>query len=183
MNLKTTPKQNTNLYGLLSILLALIFTACNQAPVNSNAGSNQKFAYVSVDSLLFNYKEYQELSEEFLAERQKSEMQLQSKAVDLQKEAANFQEKMQKGFYSKNQAASIQQELMQKEQKIRKLQAEVSQQLQTKQMEIRKKIMTKIDSLIEIYAEQNNLDYVLSEPLFAKPANDITAAITEMLNK
>jgi outer membrane protein len=167
------------------VLVALLFTQCDKGAATSTsvATSGLKLAYVNVDSLLANYEVYKKFTEEFIAERQQSEMKLASKMQDLQKDAASFQDKMQKGFYSRKQAESIQKELVQKEQKLRQLQADLGGQLQQKQFNMRSKMMTKIDSLLKVYSKEKNLDFVISKPMFAKEQFDITKDITKMLNE
>lgn len=166
-------------------LVALVFTQC-KSEVKTSAPANQsgiKIAYVNIDSLLMNYNEYKTFTEEFNAERQKSAAKLATKLRDLQKEAEDFQKKTQQGFYSRNQAKSIQQDLVQKEQKLRQLQMSLDQKLQEKQMKIRTKVLTKIDELIKKYSDEQDLDFVLSNPLFAKQQFNITGDITKMLNE
>ena len=75
-------------------------------------------AWVNVDTVLNNYDMYFDMRKELEANSRKLEAELNSKSRTFEKEAMDFQDKVQKGLVTRSEAQQLQTALANKEQEL-----------------------------------------------------------------
>lgn len=178
----------------VAVLYVLYFTGINtpgieavqeQAVATSDAGS-LKIAYVKADSVIRNYDLAQELHDEFTKKQEAYNSEYGSKRQSFEREAAAFQEKLQRGgFLTEQRAVQERDRLMSKEQEIMQLDQELSQKLAEIQSENNEQILDSLMSYLEQYNKTKNYDYILSggEVLVGKDSYNITDEVLKALNE
>ncbi len=142
-------------FGLLiAALFYLHFTGKgggNQSTgVKDTLAGGISIAYVNTDSLWEKYEKVKVLKAELEKNRSRMESELTGKAQAIEKEAYTFQEKIQAGTVSQDQAQAKEAELMQKQQALYQLKSEYEQRgaedEAKKNDDLRKEIFKYIDN-------------------------------------
>ena len=135
------------LFIAVAVLYVLHFTGSsddsgikvNKAAVESTGGL--KIAYIKADSVILNYTLSQDLHDEFTKKQEAYTSEYGTKRQTFEKEAAAFQEKLQRGgFLTEQRAVQERDRLLGKEQEIAKLDQELSTKLAQIQQENQKQI-------------------------------------------
>ncbi len=145
-----------------------------------------KIAYIKADSVILNYDLSQDLHEEFTKKQEAYTTEYGAKRQTFEKEAAAFQEKLQRGgFLTEQRAVQERDRLVGKEQEIVKLDQELSNKLAEIQQENNQKILDNIMEYLKEYNEQAGYDYILngSNVLIGDEAHNITAKVLETINE
>jgi outer membrane protein len=181
------------LFVAVAVLYVLYFTGsgnnAEQSPVkNSNGGSTGelKIAYVKADSVILNYDLSQDLHDEFSKKQEAYTTEYGTKRQNFEKEAAAFQEKLQRGgFLTEQRAVQERDRLMGKEQEILKLDQELSNKLAEIQQANNKKILDKLMAYLEEYNKNAQYDYIFNgaNVLIGDEAHNITAEVLKALNE
>ncbi len=144
-------------------------------------------AWVNIDTLINNYDMYFDMQKELEESGRKSEAELTTKSRDFEREATDFQNKVQKGLVTRSQAEQLQQGLAQKEQELYRfrdeLRAKIAEEQQVKLRLIQQSIT---DYLIE-YNKAKGFHVILSSTfggplLYGHPSLDITQEVLKGLN-
>ena len=146
-----------------------------------------KIAYVELDSLMAKYQYYLDCSEQLEKKRNSISTSLNNKALALQKEMADFQEKVQSGSITQEQAAKTQGELVKKQTQLQNLQDNLAEEFQKEQAKYNDALHDSIDNFLASYNKIAGYTYILSRSndniLLADPACDITDEVINGLNK
>lgn len=149
------------------------------------ASGDLSIAYVKMDSLLINYKFAQDLHEEFTGKSEAYNKEFATKRVKFEREAASFQEKIQKGgFTSQQRAIQERDRLAGVEQEIKKMDYELSNKLAEMQAQNNRRIVDTINHFLDEFNAEANYTYIInaSSVLKGQEPNNITAEILEKLN-
>lgn len=154
---------------------------------DSNTVQPTKIAYVEVDSLMSQYefcKEYTLL----LTKRSESfKARLNSKGQKLENALMEFQQKMQQGTYTQEEAQKAQANLQKQQQELQALQEELAVQFDQEQQKYNKEMRDSIQSFLREYNKSKGYCIILSKAgdniLYADPAMDITEDVVAGLNK
>lgn len=145
-----------------------------------------KIAYIKADSVILNYVLSQDLHDDFTKNQEAYTTEYAAKRQTFEKEAAAFQEKLQRGgFLTEQRAVQERDRLVGREQEIVKLDQELSNKLSGIQQENNTKILDNVMEYLKEYNEQAGYDYILngSNVLIGDEAHNITASVLETLNK
>ena len=145
-----------------------------------------KIAYVKADSVILNYDLAQDLHDEFTKKQEAYNTEYGSKRQSFEKEAAAFQEKLQRGgFLTEQRAIQERDRLLGKEQEIVKLDQELSGKLAELQSENNKRILDSLINYLEQYNKQRNYDYIFNSAdiLVGDKASNITSEVLHALNE
>ncbi len=157
--------------------------------LGENVSENvSKIAYVNIDSLLNGYDYYNDKQTEFLKEQQKQEAKLNSKGKALERKAMEFQNKVQKGLVTSNQAQQMQNQLMREQQNLMQLKDQISMDMMNRQQQTLQDIYQNIIAAIKEYNKDGKYKMVLGNTggqnvLVADSALNITEIIVEKLNE
>lgn len=183
------------LNGLLALAVALTFTQCtnnnNAQPsttASANSTSGMKIAYVEIDSLLTKYNFWNDLSEQMIKKEENIRTTLNEKGRKLEKEAQEFQRKIENnGFTSRERAEQEQARLMKQQQDLQELQQKLSEELAAENQKNSLQLRDSINSFLKVYNQDKGYDLIISNAgfdnlLYANPAFNITNEIVEGLN-
>ncbi|WP_297091533.1 OmpH family outer membrane protein [uncultured Draconibacterium sp.] len=156
-----------------------------KAAAETSAGG-LKIAYIKADSVILNYNLSEDLHDEFTKKQEAYTSEYGTKRQSFEKEAAAFQEKLQRGgFLTEQRAVQERDRLVGKEQEIVKLDQELSTKLAEIQQGNNTKILENIMDYLERYNEKAGYDYILNgtNVLIGPEANNITADVLKALNE
>lgn len=154
-----------------------------EAATSSTGGL--KIAYIKADSVILNYTLSQDLHDDFTKKQEAYTTEYAGKRQSFEKEAAAFQEKLQRGgFLTEQRAIQERDRLMGKEQEIVKLDQELSAKLAEIQQENQKQILDNLMEYLKEYNTKAGYDYIFNgaNVLIGKEANNITAEVLAALN-
>ena|SRR6056297_898297 len=178
----------------VAVLYVLYFTGINtpgneavqeQAATTSDAGS-LKIAYVKADSVIMNYDLAQDLHDEFTKKQEAYNTEYGTKRQSFEREAAAFQEKLQRGgFLTEQRAIQERDRLVGKEQEIMQLDQELSAKLSEIQAANNEQILDSLLGYLEEYNQNKKYDYIFNgaEILIGNEANNLTAEVLKALNE
>ncbi len=180
------------LFAAVAVLYVLHFTggkktAGESVPVrNVDADGSLNIAYVKADSVILNYDLAQELHDDFTKKQEAYNTEYGTKRQTFEKEAAAFQEKLQRGgFLTEQRAVQERDRLVGKEQEIMKLDQDLSSKLAELQTTNNKRILDSLMNYLEVYNKANKYDYILnaSGVLIGDEGDNLTADVLKALNE
>jgi len=192
-------KGTSSIIGIVSlvavaVLYILHFTGKNE-PVKEavkeelaaeQSGASLKIGYVKADSIILNYDLAQDLHDEFTKKQEAYNSEYGTKRETFEREAAAFQEKLQRGgFLTEQRAIQERDRLVGKEQEIMQLDQELSTKLNEIQVANNEQILDSLLSYLEEYNQNKKYDYIFNgaEILIGKEANNLTAEVLKALNE
>ena len=192
-------KGTSSIIGIVSlvavaVLYILHFTGKNE-PVKEavkeelaaeQSGASLKIGYVKADSIILNYDLAQDLHDEFTKKQEAYNSEYGTKRQSFEREAAAFQEKLQRGgFLTEQRAIQERDRLVGKEQEIMQLDQELSTKLNEIQVANNEQILDSLLSYLEEYNQNKKYDYIFNgaEILIGKEANNLTAEVLKALNE
>ncbi len=145
-----------------------------------------KIAYVKADSILLNYDLSQDLHDEFTKKQEAYTTEYGTKRQLFEKDAAAFQEKLQRGgFLSEQRAVQERDRLVGLEQEVLKMDQELSTKLSELQAENNKVLLDKLMDYIKELNAEKGYDYVFnaSNILIGDEADNLTGHVLKVLNE
>ncbi len=144
-------------------------------------------AYVEIDSIMTRYEFCKEMSEELLKKSKNYEAQITGKGQALQNAAMNFQQKIQQGTITQEEAQKEQTSLQRQEENLRKLQENLAVKFEQEQAEFNKALRDSVHNFLKAYNKDGRYALILSKSgdniLYADKAMDITEEVIAGLNK
>jgi outer membrane protein len=155
---------------------------------NIQLSSSFSAAWVNIDTLINNYDMYFDKQKELEESSRKSEATLTEKSRDFEKQAADYQDKAQKGLITRSQAQQIEQRLGEQQQELYRLRDELRAQLADEQQVKLRQIHQSITEYLAIYNKDKGFHLILSSTfggplLYGHPALDITQEVLKGLNQ
>lgn len=144
--------------------------------------------YINTDSLLRNYGLSKDLNEKFLKKQENSRTDLNIKARKLEREAAEFQRKLQNGgFLNRERAEKAQRDLLEKQQKLQNLERKLTTELMEEQNAMSKRLHDTLTNYLTELNASKQYDLVISTTLggtvlHSKSGLDITNDVVSALN-
>lgn len=181
----------------LPVLLAISLTACGNGekenPAQPKAAPAQpaapgSIAYVDLDSLQEHYQYFIDAKAALEAKSRQYENELTRLGNELEKAAADFQQKLQNGSYtSEAQARAAQNAIITKQNNLQTKQANYAAAFQKEQDDFNKALHDSINNFINEYNKAHGYSIILSKVgdniLYAAPAMNITDDVVAGLNK
>ncbi len=191
---------NAILAGAVALLFVLHFngkqpatsvsTDATSAFAGQSLGSSESFpvAYINLDSLLLNYRLYNKLKAAHEANYKASEGRFQGQAEALQQEAAQYQDRAQKGMMTRAEMQAKETELQGRQQQLMQLEQQLSQELAAKEEAVQKQIYDSLQSVLKTFNATGRYRMILNNAfgnslLNADGVDNITDTITVMLNE
>ena len=183
-------------FSVMSMALAVL-SACNQSeskmdeepatPSKETVGG-MKVAYVEVDSLMSQYNFCKEYTLILQKKSNNARNTLSQKGNQLQKAAANFQEKLQSnGFTSREEAERVQMALQRQQQDLQELQNRLGSELDAETAKFNEALRDSLQNFLKVYNKSKKYDIILSKAgdniLYAAKKYDITQDVINGLNK
>ena len=180
------------LFVAVAVLYVLHFTGGKSA--ESYSGESKavvshgglKIAYVKADSVILNYKLAEDLHDDFTKKQEAYTTEYGTKRQSFERDAAAFQEKLQRGgFLSEQRAVQERDRLVGLEQEIQKMDQDLSQKLGEMQNTNGQQVLDSLQSCLKHYNSIKKYDYILnaSSILIGDEGDNITADILKMMNE
>lgn len=178
----------------LALVMLLALTAsckkndAKETPATPAAVTNKGgIAFVNLDTLEAHYQYFIDTKAALEAKSSRYEKELMGLSNDLERSAADFQQKLQNGsFTSEQQARSAQNALVSKQNNLQNKQAKYAEELQNEQDKFNKALHDSLTNYINAYNKTHKYTMILSKVgdniLYADPATDITAEVLAGLN-
>lgn len=145
-------------------------------------------AYIQVDSLLTNYQFAKQANESLLKKSESSRAQLQRRMQEWQKEAAEFQNKLQNNaFLSRDRAEAENNRLLKKRQDLEQLDERLTKELLQEQQKLNEQLKDTVNIFLAEYNKTHKYKMILANTvndnvLFAEKECDITKDVVDQLN-
>ena len=154
----------------------------------TTAIASSGIAFVNFDTLLLNYDMFIDLRDELAAKQRDSEAELAAEGQKFEREAADFQDKVQKGLITRSRAQEMQQQLMSEQDRITQLRDDLSLELMEEEQVMNRQVLYSIMEFLEEYNRTYNYQYILSNTLggallYANDTLDITGHVLKGLNE
>lgn len=146
-------------------------------------------AYINIDSLLQHYLFAKDAREELTKEYESSQATINSRARQLQQDAAEFQRKLDNSaFLSRERAEEEGARLQKRDQELQELSTKLQEKFIEKQQTLDQQYRDTLSSFLKEFNKDKKYEMILSNTsnttiLWADPAYDITAEVIEALNK
>ncbi|HNU77817.1 MAG: OmpH family outer membrane protein [Prolixibacteraceae bacterium] len=179
------------LFLAIAVLYVLHFTGKGAGEADSDEGekteiqNSLKIAYIKADSLILNYDLAQDLHDEFTKKQEAFTSEFGSKRSAFEKEATEFQQKLQRGgFLTEQRAIQERDRLVNKEQEIARLDQELSSKLAELQQSNNEQLIDSLISFLKIFNMEKKFDYILNgtDVLVGPEAFNITAEVLQQMN-
>lgn len=156
------------------------------AVAKANSGS-VKVAFVNNDSILANYDLVKKLKKELQAKGDRYSAEVASKQSGFEKDAAYFQEQVQKKALSEQSQQEIYGSLMENQQKIYDLRDRYAAELQQSELDMNIALLDSVMNFLKRYNNKYKFDYILGfnkggNILYANDTLDITKDVLKELN-
>lgn len=178
--------------GLLAAIAAASLTACAgdnkggaaRAPKAVADSTGFTIVYVRQDSLLSQYNLYKELSEANIKKEENVRATLNAKQRELEKDAQDFQYKLENNAYATRERAEQEQSnLIKKQQELQALNDKLVGELANEAQQNMIRLTDSVQNVLTYIREREGYDIILADPLSAGEEYDITAMVLEELNK
>jgi len=179
------------LFVAIAVLYVLHFTGSakgGSSSDNNNAAINRnglKIAYVKADSVILNYKLAEFLHDDFTKKQEAYAGEYATRRKSFEKDAAAFQEKVQRGgFLSEQRAVQERDRLVGMEQEILKMDQELSAKLGEMQNTNSQQVLDSLLSALKQFNAGKKYDYILngSSVLVGGEGDNITSEVLKQMN-
>lgn len=182
----------------MAIAAIVGMTSCNNQPQKNDTQAasttaaqpdgGQKIAYVEVDSIMSQYKYWQDVTKLMQGKQANVEKTLQGKQQALQQAAANFQQNIQQNkFKSQQEAQAVQSNLQKQAQDGDALQQRLANELQEEAAKYNKALADSIHHYLAVFNKDKKYSLILAKQgdniLYGDGALDITKDVVAGLNK
>ena len=205
MEQETTNKPEFEMNKTTIILYAAIFLAVAGSYVLHFTGKNETvkkefvsgvsdgalaegIAYVNIDSIIFNFAMFTDLSNELLDKQRKAEAELNTRGTRYERDARDYQERVSRGLVTRATAEQLEQGLMQQQQDFINLRDQLQANLMEEEAVMNRQVLDYIMKFLEEQRSEYNYSYVLGKSfgsvvLYSDLTLDITAQVLEGLNR
>ena len=189
-------KMRIALVATIASVMMLSFTQCNNQPAATVANAEEgtegpvsglRIAYVDIDTLLTSYEFWVSINEEMMNKRENITATINQKGNAWQKEADDFQKKMENNaFVSQERAESEYNRILKKKAELEGLQERLGSELATESAKNDQIIRDSINNFLADYNREHKYDIILSRIgdniLYIDAAMNITQEIADGLN-
>ena len=147
----------------------------------------QGIAYVNIDSVIFKFEMFFDRRNDLMSKQKSAEAELNSKGTQYQKDAKDYQDKMNKGLITRATAAQIEQSLVQQQQELVSLRDKLQSNLMDEEQVMNRQILEYITKFLEEHKSEYNYQYILGKSfggvvLFSDNSLDITQKVLDAIN-
>ena len=151
------------------------------------ATGNVSIAYVNSDSILAHYDLVKTMRSSLETQTAGLEAELKKKQATFDKDAAYFQEQVNKKTISEESAQEIYSQLMAEQQKLYELRERYSNQIAEQEYNLNLVLVDSLNNFLNRYNKKMNFDYIFSYSkggnlLVANDSLDITSAVMKKIN-
>jgi outer membrane protein len=187
---------SVSLFAVLILAVAVLFFlhfsgSPKQSTTVSESGvatsTAQGIAYVNIDTVIFKFDMFSDRREDLLAKQKKAEAELTTKGTQYERNARDYQDKVNKGLVTRATAAEMEQSLMQQQQELVNLRDNLQSSLMEEEQVMNRQILEYITSFLEENKSDYNYQYILGKSfgsvvLYSDGGLDITQKVLEAIN-
>jgi outer membrane protein len=145
-------------------------------------------AYVNIDSVIFNFAMFTDLSNDLLDKQRKAETELNTRGTRYERDARDFQDKVSRGLVTRATAEQMEQALIQQQQAFVDLRDRLQSELMEEEAVMNRQVLDYIMKFLEERKDEYNYSFVLGKSfggvvLYSEPSFDISAQVLDGLNK
>lgn len=182
---------NFVLLAALIILYFVVLKSDNNIPAKAMqkaSSGNISIAYVNSDSILAHYQLVKQMRDELEKNTTKLESELKNRQTAFEKDAAYFQEQVNKKTISEASAQQVYGSLMEEQQKLYELRERYTSDLAKQEYDMNILLMDSLNNFLARYNTKMNFDYIFSynkggNILRANDSLDITQEVLRLLNE
>lgn len=189
-------KLTVALFGVLFaavIALYLVYFLGDKKNRNSTEAGNiseiasEGIAFINIDSVIFKFDMFFDRREELMEKQKKAEAELNSKGSQYEKNARDYQDKINKGLVTRATAAEMEQSLMQQQQDLLTLRDNLQSNLVEEEQVMNRQILEYITTYLDENKSEYNYQYILGKSfgsvvLYGDSALDITQKVIDAIN-
>ena len=160
----------------------------NMALIQKASAGAVTIAYVNSDSVLVHYDLVKSMRAELESRTDRLENGLESKQAACEKDAAYFQDQVNKKTISEASAQEIYGQLMSEQQKLYELREKYSTDISKQEYDLNVLLLDSLNNFLKRYNRKVNFDYILAynkggSILTANDSLDITKDVLKLLNE
>jgi Outer membrane protein (OmpH-like). len=182
------------LFSVLFLAVAVLFylNFSGNKKSGKNAGNNsvpsQGIAFVNIDTVIYKFDMFFDRRADLMAKQKNAEAELNSKGSLFQKNANDYQDKVNKGLITRADAAEREKALTQQQQELVTLRDNLQSNLMEEEQVMNRQIVEYITSFLEANKADYNYQYILGKSfgsvvLYGDEGLDITQKVLDALNK
>jgi len=187
-------KLNIALFAALFLAVAVLFFL----NFSGKNGSGKKasgmetpahgIAFVNIDTVIFKFDMFFDRRGDLMAKQKNAEAELNSKGTAYQKNAQDYQDKVNKGLITRSDAAQREQALYQQQQELVSLRDNLQNNLVEEEQVMNRQIIEYITGYLQEHKAEFNYQYILGKSfgsvvLYGDSVLDITQTVVDGLNK
>jgi len=158
----------------------------NSGTVSSSPA--QGLAFVNIDSVIFKFDMFNDKREDLLAKQKIAEAELNSKGIQYEKGARDYQEKVSKGLVTRATAAEMEKALLQQQQDLVNLRDKLQSNLMEEEQVMNRQVIEYITKFLEEHKSEYNYQYIFGKSfgsvlLYSDSSLDITQQVLDAINK
>jgi outer membrane protein len=148
----------------------------------------QGIAYINIDTVIFKFDMFLDRRNDLLNKQKSAEAELNSKGTQYQKDAKDYQDKVNKGLVTRATATQIEQSLVQEQQELVNLRDKLQSNLAEEEQVMNRQILEYITKFLEANKSEYNYQYILGKSfgsvvLYSDNSQDITQQVLDAINK
>jgi outer membrane protein len=156
--------------------------------VNTVGSPAQGIAYINIDTVIFKFDMFLDKRNNLVNKQKSAEAELNSKGTQYQKDAKDYQDKINKGLLTRASAAQIEQSLGQQQQELVSLRDKLQSNLVEEEQVMNRQVLDYITKYLEENKTEYNYQYILGKSfgsvvLYGDNSFDITQKVLDAINK
>ena len=156
--------------------------------VNTPGSPGQGIAYINIDTVIFKFDMFLYKRNDLVNKQKSAEAELNSKGTQYQKDAKDYQDKINKGLLTRASATQIEQSLGQQQQELVSLRDKLQSNLVEEEQVMNRQVLDYITKFLEENRTDYNYQYILGKSfgsvvLYADNSSDITQKVLDAINK
>jgi outer membrane protein len=178
------------LFLAIAVLFYLNFSGNKKGDRNASKNSvpAQGIAFVNIDSVIYKFDMFFDRRADLMAKQKNAEAELNSKGSLYQKNANDYQDKVNKGLITRADATEREKALYQQQQELVTLRDKLQSNLMEEEQVMNRQIVEYITSFLEANKADYNYQYILGKSfgsvvLYGDAGLDITQTVLDALNK
>jgi outer membrane protein len=156
---------------------------------SSTIAAEGSIVYVQIDTLVNRYDMFHDLRAEFEQKAKVADDDLTKRGRSFEREAKDFQEKVQKGLITRSQAEELQMRLQQKQQDLQQYAEKLRADLAEEEAVMLRRIYDAVITYLNVYNKTHNYSLILSSSgstnvvMQSHPSLNITHDVLKGLNE
>ncbi|MCJ7447540.1 MAG: OmpH family outer membrane protein [Bacteroidales bacterium] len=185
------------LFVIIFLAIAALFILHFTGNKNNNKSDNsgivtevpvQGIAFINIDTVIFKFDMFFDRREDLMAKQKKAETELNSRGSQYEKNAKDYQDKINKGLVTRATAAEMEQGLLQQQQELVTLRDKLQSDLLEEEQVMNRQIIEYITSFLEANKSEYQYQYILGKSfgsvvLYGDSTYDITQKVLDAINK